>query len=240
MAQTVLGTFQEGHGDLNNILFRHTGPERISYIPNVLEKKLVSGSHWPFSVWHAYWEVMAGDILNVGSEMRRTKIVQWHVASGKQCICILSNSIGSSHCSNTWAVTLMLYTDDFLQGCPSTGQAEFCKEQTPVWCDWCLVFLCCQRQVENHKYNGILIFLWFCDSSVEMLKCNVVNPKMLWTDKKNFQMSMGCFASIVWKRWWCAKLPVVKWVVSNINVMCTISCCITHSVRGHEIIRKSL
>lgn len=34
----------------NNIVFIDTGPERILYIPNVPEKELMSGSHWPFSV----------------------------------------------------------------------------------------------------------------------------------------------------------------------------------------------
>jgi len=58
------------------------GPERFVYIPNVLEKKLVSGSHWPFSVWHDYREVMAGDILNVGSEVSKIRISPQQVAAG--------------------------------------------------------------------------------------------------------------------------------------------------------------
>lgn len=45
MSQTVLGTFQGGHGDLSNFVFRDTGPERISYTPNVPEKKI--------SVWES-------------------------------------------------------------------------------------------------------------------------------------------------------------------------------------------
>lgn len=58
------------------------GPERFVYIPNVLEKKLVSGIHWPFSVWHDYREVMAGDILNVGSEVSKIRISPQQVAAG--------------------------------------------------------------------------------------------------------------------------------------------------------------
>lgn len=97
----------------------------------------------------------------------------------------------------------MLYTDDFLCGCPSTGQAGFCMEQTPLWSVWCLFSVCCQRKVENHKCDGIWIFLWVCDSSGETLLCNVVNPKMFWIAEKNFQMNLGYFAYIVGKRWWC-------------------------------------
>lgn len=68
-------------------------------------------------------------------------------------------------------------------------------------CGLCMMFgLCCQRQVENYKCNGIRIFLRFCDSTGETLKCNVVNPKMLRTDEKNFQMNMGYFTCIVGKR----------------------------------------
>lgn len=81
--------FQGSHGDLNNIVFIDTGPERILYIPNVPEKKLVSGSHWPFSVWHDYREVMAGDILNVGSEMSKIRLSQWQVAAGSDAHVVL-------------------------------------------------------------------------------------------------------------------------------------------------------
>lgn len=82
VAQTVLRAFQGSHGDLINIVFIDTGLERILYIPNVPEEKLVSGSHWPFSVWHDYWEVMTGDILNVGIEMSKIRISQWQTAVG--------------------------------------------------------------------------------------------------------------------------------------------------------------
>lgn len=121
----------------------------------------------------------------------------------------------------------MLYTDDFLQGCPSTGQAGFLMEPSPVWC--VCFFVCCQRQVENHECSGIWILLWFCDSSVETLKCNIVNPKMLWTAEKNFQMHVGCFTCIVGKRWWCVKSllsselsAILMWCVPYLAASCTL------------------
>lgn len=76
MAQTVLRAFQGSLGDLN-IICIDTGPERILYVTTVLEKRLISGSYWPFSVWHGYWEMMADDILNVGIEVRKIRR-QWN------------------------------------------------------------------------------------------------------------------------------------------------------------------
>lgn len=62
----------------------------------------------------------------------------------------------------------MLYTDDFLQGCPSTGQAGFCMEQTPVWCVYDVWSLCTAK--DKLKNTSAMVYEFFSDSVIVVLK----------------------------------------------------------------------
>lgn len=60
----------------------------------------------------------------------------------------------------------MLYTDDFLQGCPSTGQAGFLMEPSPVWCVY--VFLCAAK--DKLKITNAVVYEFCSDSVIVVLK----------------------------------------------------------------------
>lgn len=62
----------------------------------------------------------------------------------------------------------MLYTDDFLEVCPSTGQAGFFVEQTPVWCvydDWSL-----HAVKDKLKITSAVVYEFCSDSVTVVLK----------------------------------------------------------------------
>lgn len=62
----------------------------------------------------------------------------------------------------------MLYTDDFLQGCPSTEKAGFCIEQTPVWCVYDFWSLCAAK--DKLKNTSAMVYEFFSDSVIVVLK----------------------------------------------------------------------
>lgn len=62
----------------------------------------------------------------------------------------------------------MRYTDDFLQGCPSTGQAEFFMEQISVLCAYDVWSLCAAK--DKLKITSAAVYEFCSNSVVVVLK----------------------------------------------------------------------
>lgn len=65
-------------------------------------------------------------------------------------------------------LTLMLYTDDFLQGCPSTGQAGFLMEPSSVECVYDVWSLCAAK--DKLKITNAMVYEFCSDSVIVVLK----------------------------------------------------------------------